>query len=400
VKVTPAETMPVLPFERPSLLEIAPLLLELQAERPIARVRTPAGDPAWLVTRYADVKELFADRRLGRGHPDPERAPRFTNSVILGTPMGRPETQAAQHARMRRALTPSFMAKRMNGLRAGIQAIVDGALDEIEALPRPVDLHAELAVPVPILVICELLGVPYEDRERFRAWSDQAVSMGDRERSRAGMAALHEYMGGLLARKRERRAQDVLSDLIAAGEADPEFTEQEMISIAAGLLFAGHETTILRMEFGILLLLANPVQRQALQEDPSLARTAVEEVLRMAVPGLDLIPRYALTDVEADGATIRSGDLVLLSRAAANRDPAAFADPERFDVRRQENQHVSFGHGHHFCLGAALARVELQTVLGTLFHRLPTLRLAVPLEELRRRDDALTGGLRALPVTW
>ena len=398
--VSPSETLPVLPFERPSILEAPPLLLRLQAERPVARVRTPAGDPAWLVTRYADVKELFSDHRLGRSHPDPERAPRYTNAAILGGPMAQADTEVAQHTRMRRALTPSFMAKRMNGMRPGIQAVVDGVLDRIADLPRPVDLHAELAVPVPILVICELLGVPYEDRDRFRTWSDQAAGMGDRAHAQAGMAQLHAYMAGLIARKREERGEDVISDLIAAADADPDYTEQEMIGIAAGLLFAGHETTILRIEFGVLLLLSDPVQRQALQDDPALARTAVEEILRMAVPGLDVIPRYAAADLELDGATIRRGDLVLLSRAAANRDPAAFADPQRFDVRRQENQHVSFGHGHHFCIGAALARVELQTVIGTLFRRLPTLRLAAPLEELRLRDDSVTGGLRALPVTW
>ncbi|HEY7201245.1 MAG TPA: cytochrome P450, partial [Candidatus Dormibacteraeota bacterium] len=224
--------------------------------------------------------------------------------------------------------------------------------------------------------------------------------MGDRAHAQAGMAQLTAYMAGLIARKREEPGEDVISDLIAAAYADPDYTEQEMIGIAAGLLFAGHETTILRIEFGVLLLLSDPVQRQALLADPSLVRTAVEEILRMAVPGLDVIPRYAAADLELDGAAIRRGDLVLLSRAAANRDPAAFADPQRFDVRRQENQHVSFGHGHHFCIGAALARVELQTVIGTLFRRLPTLRLAVPLEELRLRDDSVTGGLRALPVTW
>jgi pentalenolactone synthase len=392
--------MPVLPFERSSILEAPPLLLQLQAERPVTRVRTPAGDEAWLVTRYTDVKELFADHRLGRSHPDPERAPRYTNAAFLGGPMTQAESEVAQHTRMRRALTPSFMAKRMNAMRPGIQAVVDGVLDRIAELPRPVDLHEELAVPVPILVICELLGVPYEDRDRFRAWSEQAVGMKDRAHARAGIAALGAYMAGLIARKREDRGEDVISDLISAGEADPDYTEQEMISLASGLLFAGHETTILRIEFGVLLLLSNPIQLRALQGDPSLVRTAVEEILRVAVPGLDLIPRYAVADLELDGTTIRRGDLVLLSRAAANRDPAVFGDPLRFDVRRQENQHVSFGHGHHFCIGAALARVELQTVVGTLFNRLPTLRLAVPLEELQLRDDAFTGGLRALPVTW
>jgi cytochrome P450 len=396
----PAESLPMLPFARPSILDVPPLLLRLQAERPISRVRTPAGDPAWLVTRYADVKALFADRRLGRSHPDPERAPRFSNSAVLGGPTGDPETEAAQHARMRRALTPSFMAKRMNALRPGIQAIVDRVLDRIVTLPQPVDLHTELAVPVPILVICELLGVPYEDRDQFRAWSELAGSMVDRDRSRAGLEALRQYMAALVAGKREHRAEDVISDLIAVSEAEPDFAEDEMIGIATGLLFAGHETTVTRIGFGTLMLLTNPVQRQALADDSSLARSAVEEILRMVSPGPGGLPRYALADIEMDGASIRRGDLVLLSQGSANRDHDAFEDPERFDIRRHENQHLAFGHGHHFCVGAGLARVELQVVFGTLFSRLPTLRLAVPVDDLRGRADSLSGGLQALPVVW
>ncbi len=398
--MTPTENLPVLPFDRAGVLDVPPLLLRLRVEQPVTRVRTPAGDVAWLVTRYADVKELFADRRLGRSHPDPERAPRFTNSAILGGPMGRRETEEAEHARLRRVLTPSFTARRMNALRPGVQATVDRVLDRIEGLPHPVDLHAELAVPVPVLVICDLLGVPLEDRDGFRAWSDQAATMSELDRSRAGLEALHRYMSGLIATRRDNRGEDVISDLIAAGEEDPAFTENEMIRLATGLLFAGHETTITRIDLGTLMLVTDPVQRQALQDDPSLVRTAVEEVLRMAVPGFGLLPRYAVADIELDGARIRDGDLVLLSQASANRDDEAFTDPERFDIRRTENQHLSFGHAHHFCIGAALARVELQTVFGTLFGRLPALRLAVPVSDLRSRDGLLTGGLTALPVVW
>jgi cytochrome P450 len=398
--VTSTEDLPVLPFDRPGALDVAPLLMRLQAERPVTRVRTPAGDVAWLVTRYDDVKSLFGDRRLGRTHPDPERAPRFTNSVMLGGPMGRRESDEAQHARMRRLLTPSFTVKRMNLLRPRVQATVDGVLDRIEGLPQPVDLHAELALPVPVLVICDLLGVPYEDRDEFRAWSEAAGNTSDLDRSRAGLEALHRYMARLVAVKRANRAEDVISDLIAAGEEDPAFPEPEMIGLAAGLLFAGHETTVARIDLGVLLLLTHEDQRRALQRDPSLARSAVEEILRLASPGLGMLPRYALADIDLDGVRIRDGDLVLLASASANRDAGAFADPRRFDVRRQENQHLSFGHGHHFCLGAGLARVELQVVFGTLLRRLPGVRLAVPAEDLRLRSGYMTGGLTALPVAW
>jgi pentalenolactone synthase len=373
--------------------------MRLQAERPITRVQTPVGDPAWLVTRYADVKALLADRRFGRSHPDPERAPRITNSLVLGAPMHRPEAEAAEHARMRRALTPSFMARRMGNLRPAVQAIVDREVGRVAAMPQPVDLHAELAIPVPALVICELFGVPDEDRQQFRTWSTQAASLSGQE-SRTGFDALLQYLVGFIARKRQNLAEDVVSDLIVANDADPEFTQREMITSAIAVLFAGHESMIPRIDFGTLWLLCSPVQRRELQEDPSLIRSAVEELLRIAAAGFDVLPRYAMTDVELDGVSIRSGELVLVSRWAAHRDPEVFADAERFDLRREGNQHLAFGHGHHFCIGAALARVELQTLLGTLFGRLPSLRLAVPMEELRVRDHLTSGGLEALPVVW
>lgn len=397
--MTSAESVPVMPFERPSILEVPPLLMQLQAERPITLVRTPVGDPAWLVTRYADVKALLADRRFGRAHPDPDRAPLLTRSLVLGAPMSRPEAEVGEHTRMRRALTPSFMARRMSDLRPAIQEIVDREVDRFAALPVPADLHKEISIPVPALAICELFGVPHEDREQFRAWSTKAATLSAEE-SRAGFDAIVHYLPGLIARKREQPAEDVISDLIAFSEEDPAFSMREMITSAVAVLFAGHESMIPRIDFGALWLLASPVQRREFQEDPSVVRTAVEEILRISVAGFDVLPRYAMTDLELDGVSIRSGELVLVSRWAAHRDPEAFADAERFDLRREENQHLAFGHGHHFCIGAALARIELQTVLGTLFRRLPDLRLAVPMEELRLRDHLTSGGLEALPVAW
>ena len=398
--MTPTDELPALPFERPDVLDVPPVLRHLQAEHPICRVRTPAGDPAWLVTRYDDVRALFADARLGRSHPDPGRAPRYSNSALLGAPMVSRDAEQAEQARMRRVLTRSFMVKRMNALRPRVQALVDGVLDRIDELPQPVDLHVELALPVPILVICELLGVPYEDRDRFRQWSDDAGNFADRERAHAGLAALHTYMREQLRERRRERREDVLSDLVAEGDADPTFTEDRMTGIAGGLLFAGHETTVTRIDFGVLLLLTDDDQRRALLADPALVPGAVEEILRVAVPGAGVLPRYALADIEIADVLIRDGDLVLLSAAIANRDGRAFREPDRFDVRRDQHQHLTFGHGHHFCLGAGLARVELQTVIGTLFHRFPTLRLAVPIEQLPRREGFLTGGLEALPVVW
>ncbi|MGH8906995.1 MAG: cytochrome P450 [Egibacteraceae bacterium] len=395
------EDLPRLPFEQPDLLDIAPMLRTLQAERPVTRVRTPAGDVAWLVTGYEDVKALLADVRLGRSHPDPERAPRISNAAFLGGPMGDYQTEQADHARMRRLLAPAFSGRRMNALRTHVQDLVEGRLDRLASMTPPADLHEELSFPLPVLVICELLGVPYEDREQFRVWSDGIADMQDRARSMAALGDLLAYMHQLLQRKRRAPGEDVISDLIAAAHEDDGLTDSNVAELAAGLLFAGHETTVARIDYGTVLLVAYPEQREALQDDPSLASRAVEEILRFAaVDGSGGLPRYAHADISIRDVTIEQGDAVLLALSAANRDPAAFADPDRFDLTRHPNPHLALGHGSRFCLGASLARIELQTVFGTLFHRLPTLRLAVPAERLRVRGERITGGLTELPVTW
>jgi pentalenolactone synthase len=399
--MTLAETLPAMPFDRPDVLEIAPMYRALQGSRPVTQVRTPAGDVAWLATGYDVVKELLVDERLGRAHRDPENAPRFSNSALfLGGSIGNYDTEKEDHARMRRLLTPAFMVKRMNQLRPAIQGIVDGALDRVVAMTPPVDLHDHLSFVVPVMAICQLLGVPVDDRDQFGAWTQQSMNMWDREAAAAAHGALYGYMHGLIERKRAAPAEDVISDLVAAQQGEDRFDESTMVQLCVALLMAGHETTVARIDLGTLLLLTHPDQLDALRADPSLATGAVEEILRLAAPTLGVLARYATEDVEVAGATIRSGDLVLISADAANRDASAFTDPDRFDIRRPQNQHVTFGHGPRFCLGAGLARVELQSVFGTLFQRLPALRLAAPLEELRLREDSPLGGLPALPVTW
>jgi pentalenolactone synthase len=380
----------------------------------VRRVTTPAGDPAWLVTGYAAVKALLADPRLGRSHPAPERAARYSAAAIFGGPMGSPASEGGDHARMRHLLAPAFSAQRMARLRPRVQALVDGLLDVLGQSPPPADFHEAVSFPLPALVICELLGVPSADREEFRRWSDDAADMTDAARSRAGLARLQGYVRGLVEHKRRRPAEDVLSDLVRAQEYAPDaFTDDHVATLAAGLLFAGHETTVAAIDTGVVLLLTHPDQREALRRDPALVPRAVEEILRQ--PGLepappgdparsDLpargLPRYTNADVEVGGATIRAGDLVLLALQDANTDGRVFPAPEAFDVTREPNPHLTFGHGPRYCLGAPLARVELQTLFGTLLRRFPTLRLAVPVEALRPRSHLLTGGLTALPVTW
>jgi cytochrome P450 len=372
------------------------------------RVTTPAGDPAWQVSRYADVRALLTDPRLGMSHPDPARASRLSQSPLFGGPRGGdPEAERENHSRMRRALSRTFAVRRMEALRPRIQAMADRLLAEMAEHGPPADLHEALSFPLPVLVICELLGVPFEDRDQFSVWSDEAAHLTDRARATAGLRRLHDYMRRLTEQRRREPAEDVISDLIEARDERGELTEDEIVAIAAGLLFAGHETTVAAIDKGALLLLTTPDQREALQREPELVAGAVEEILRSPAPLLEVgrrgpggLPRYASAAIDVGGAAVEPGDLLMLDVRGANRDPTRWADPDRFDVGRADNPHLAFGHGPHFCLGAPLARIELQVVFGTLFRAFPTLRLAVPVEDLRPRTGLLTGGFEELPVTW
>lgn len=372
--------------------------------------RTPAGDPAWLVSDYGTVKRLLADPRLGRTHPHPDQAARYSESAIFGRPQPASPTEATDHARMRRLLGPWFAARRLELLRPRVQQLVDELLDDLARRTAPVDFHEAVSFPLPALVICELLGVPYADREDFRAWSDEAGDMTDQTRSFAGLAALWQYINGLLAAKLDDPGDDVLSALSAAHRADPDgFSLDQAAQLGAGLLFAGHETTVTAIDTGVVLLATHPEQRDALRRDPARVPAAIEEILRESLPAARAaaddgrshgLARWANADLDVDGVTIPAGDLVLLGLQQANHDERLVGDRPGFDITRGPNPHLTFGHGPYFCLGAPLARLELQILFGMLLDRFPTLALAVPLEQLQPRTELLTGGLAALPVTW
>ncbi|MFI0350878.1 cytochrome P450 [Actinomadura sp. 9N407] len=385
-----------LPFEQTDPLQVAPLLRGLQREGDVHRVRTAVGHEAWLVTGYDRVRALLADDRLGRSHPEPEKAARTGESVLFGGPMGDFDTEAADGARLRALLQPQFSPKRMRAFRPRVEELTAGLLDDLAEHGSPADLHQALALPLPILVICELLGVPYADRERFRAWSEAAGDTRDRARSEQGLAELFGYGQALVADKRTKPGDDFISRMCAEGEV----SDDEIAMMAMAMLFAGHETTVVAIGMGALCLLTHPAQQQALADDPGLVTSAVEEMLRAPAKGGGGIPRYARTDLDIAGIRVRAGELVLLDNGAANHDPGIYPDPDRFDVARQAAPHLSFGHGGHYCIGAPLARIELQAVFAQLITRFPALRLAVPVEDLRVRSDVLTGGLTALPVEW
>jgi cytochrome P450 len=365
---------------------------------PIHPVRTPVGGEAWLVTDYAQVRRLLDDDRLGRSHRKPETASRTGESALFGGPLGDFDTEDADHARMRALLQPHFSPRHLRSLEPRVAALTAGLLDDLANQGPPADLLARLAVPLPILVICELLGVPYADRDQFRAWAEDAGNVRDHARSERGLAELFDYGRGLVERKRTQPGDDVISRLCATdGVSDEEAAMMSMF-----LLFAGHETTVVQIGLGTMLLLTHRDQWQALVDDPARIPHAVEELLRAAESGGGVggVPRYARTDFDIEGVTIHAGDLVLLDIGAANHDPAAFAHPERVDVARKETAHLTFGHGARYCIGAPLARIELKTVFGQLIPRFPCMRLTVDPATLPTRRDVLAGGLVELPVTW
>lgn len=364
----------------------------------VRRVRTPVGHEAWLVTDYAQVRQLLDDDRLGRSHREPDTAARTGESVLFGGPLGNFHTEMADHARLRTLLQPHFSPKHLRALAPRVEALTTGLLNELAEQGPPADLHVRLALPLPILVICELLGVPYCDRDQFRTWAQDAGNVLDRGRSERGLAELFGYGRRLVERKRAHPGDDVISRLCGTDGVP----DDEAATMSMSLLFAGHETTVVQIGLGTLLLLTNRDQWEALLNHPALIPNAVEELLRAATTGGGVggVPRYARTDFDIDGVAVRAGDLVLLDVGAANHDPVVFTDPQRVDVARKDAAHLAFGYGARYCIGAPLARIELKAVFNQLIPRFPSMHLTVDPATLPTRRDVLAGGLVELPVSW
>lgn len=401
------DAAPRLPFPRSNVLEISPLYGELRSEAPIVRIATPTGDPAWLVVGYEEARAVFSDRRFGYyTHPNPEAASKLTDSSVHSEPLGDVGFEA-EMLRLRRLLVPGFAPKRMRLLAGWIQELTDGCLDALaEAHDRdpsaPVDYHALLGWRLPVLVIGALLGVPNADRDAVVLLSERMGNIGDRVDTQAATAELREYMGRLVEIKRANPGPDVISDMIGAEAEDPAFfSERPLAHYAAGLVFPGHETTVARLDFGVLWLLSDSSRRDWLMADPEgRIDNTVEEILRMTSAHNLGLMRYAVEDVDFGDVTVRAGDLVLISEGAANRDPSVWPDPDEFDPERAPHGHLAFGHGAHVCLGQSLARTELRTVFPSLFRRFPEVRLATDVSTLRIRNDRTGGGVDHLPLTW
>jgi cytochrome P450 len=307
-----------------------------------------------------------------------------------------------EHARLRRMVTAAFSIRQVEALRPAIQKIVDGLIDTMLAGPKPVDLVQGFALPVPSLVICELLGVPYADHDFFQANSKILIKRTSTvEQARVATQQLLDYLDQQIGVKLAHPADDLLSTLAERVRAG-EFSRREAAGMGMLLLTAGHETTANMIALGTLALLQNPDQLARLRksDDPKTVASAVEELLRYLSIVHSGRRRVALEDIEVGGVTIRAGEGVVLSNDVANRDPDAFPDPDQLDIDRNPRHHVAFGFGVHQCLGQPLARVELQVVYSTLYRRIPTLKLAVDLDEIPFKHDGNVYGVYALPVTW
>ncbi|MEW2400814.1 cytochrome P450 [Streptomyces sp. NPDC046862] len=380
----------------------------LRERCPVATAELPSGDTGALLTRYGHIKALLSDTRFSRPTAEDSGAriaPEGGGGASTNSDMSLSVPQKGEgHLRWRRLLGKYFTAKRMTALRPGMTAMAEGLVDDMAKSGTPADLKAAVGFPLPVYVICDLLGAPAEDRDRFSYWSDAFLNV-DRytgDETKGAHSAFLTYMTDLVAAKRARPGEDVISMLIDESRAEGEgLSDSELVATGMGLLVAGHETTANMIGKMVAMLLADRTRWEQLLADPSLVRTAVEEVLRSdANLGGFGTRRYLTEDFDLDGTVLPSGTTVFCLLSAANRDERAFPDPNALDLTRSPNPHLTFGGGIHSCLGQSLARTELQVVLEVLLRRLPNLELAVPVPELQRVEGLTVGGLREVPVRW
>ncbi|MET7330971.1 cytochrome P450 [Nonomuraea sp. NPDC005650] len=377
--------------------------LRLLREQPVSKIMLPSGSPAWVAARYQDIRTVLSDPRFSadRRHPN---APRLSGEMApANSPLPKMmlEMDPPEHGHARRAVIGEFTVRRMAALRPRIQQIVDEHLDAMLDGPRPVDLVSALALPVPSLVICELLGVPYDEHDFFQTHSAQLLNrtITAQERQHAAFE-LVIYLDKLIKAKEENPTDDLLGRQVIKQRESGEVDHSALLSLAFLLLIAGHETTANMISLGTYMMLRHPEALAALREDPAKTPGAVEELLRHFTIAEFAIMRVTTEDVELGGTVIPAGEGVLTLANAGNRDPEAFEDADSFDIERDARSHLAFGYGPHQCLGQNLARVELEIVFNTLFRRIPGLRPAVPDEQLSFKDEASVYGMHELPVTW
>ncbi|AIA01963.1 cytochrome P450 [Streptomyces noursei] len=396
--MTTAKTAPLsYPFNIAESLDLSAEYEKARNRPGLLKVQMTYGEPAWLVTRYAEARFVLGDQRFSRAegirHDEPRQSEGSRNSGILS--MDPPD-----HTRLRTLVAKAFTVRQVEKLRPQVKELTRELLDELEAAGPPADLVDRYALPIPVAVICRLLGVPTEDRPKFRTWSDAALSTSSltAEEFDANREELRAYMGNLIEQHRREPQDDLMTALIDARDVNDRLTELELVDLCVGILVAGHETTATQIPNFVLALLDHPDQLAVLREQPDLIGGAVEELLRFVPLGSGAgQPRYATEDIDVGGTLVRAGEPVLVAMGAANRDALRFDGPGKLDIRRTGNQHLGFGHGVHHCLGAPLARLELQEALSALITRFPGLHVAGDVEW---KTEMLVRGPRVLPVGW
>ncbi|MGI9413613.1 MAG: cytochrome P450 family protein [Hyphomicrobiales bacterium] len=395
-------------FSRDHKRDPFPFYARLRAQTPAARITAPVLGELWLITRYADVVECLKDAE--RFVKDPRNAgakyrktmPPWLPASIRSLEQNMLDTDDPAHRRMRALVNQAFSPRRVDMLSDRIEAIARDLLAGMERNAAP-DLLRDFALPLPLTVICELLGVPKADRRKFHKWSTKIMGATSDLKMLLKLPSLFAIVGYLrrmCRARRERPRDDLVTALVEAGEDGDRLSEHELIAMILLLMIAGHETTVNLIASGTLALLEHPEQKLRLLENPALLGSAINELLRFTAPVEIATERYAVQDTEIGGVPIRRGDLVLAVIASANRDERVFTAPDRLDLSRDPNPHVAFGDGIHYCLGHQLARLEAETAFTCLFERFPNLQLAKPAEELLWRETPIVRGLAALPVTY
>lgn len=385
-------------FQRDGMNPVAELA-RLRAEQPISRLQYPIGPPVWLVTNYADSRAVLGDSE--RFSNDFSKLTSTEDLDILAAlnPGGLGFTDPPDHTRLRKMLTPEFTMRRLRRLAPRVESAINQRLDAMEAAGGTVDLVDMFAVPIPSMVISELLGVPYPDRAEFQRLSESRFDfLGDIEGCLTAIQETLEYLSGLVAEQRKNPGDNLLGMLVR--EHGDNISDEELTGLADGILIGGHETTASMLALGALHLMTNSEHFAMIRDSDEHVNAIVEELLRFLTVVQVAFPRFALADVELSGHTIKAGEVVLVSLSGANRDPALGADIDQVNPFREMPPHVAFGYGLHRCVGAELGRMELQMAYPALLRRFPGLRLAVPFEDLEFRELSMVYGVKKLPVSW
>ncbi|MEU5269462.1 cytochrome P450 [Streptomyces hygroscopicus] len=396
IPLLPAGHLPQ-PFDAAFLDNPYPRYAQLREESAVHRVALPDGSPIWLVLREEDVRAGLTDMRLsvnkahsGTGYKGFSLPPALDANLLNIDP--------EDHQRLRRLVSKAFTARRVEGMRGSVQAAVDRLADDLAGQGGG-DLVSTFSLPLPLMVIGDLLAMPEADRRRFSTWVSNMLTPESPRQIKDAVENIHAFLLDLVATRRRALGDDMLSALIAVRDEGDQLTEDELVSLAFLLLMAGSENTQHLISAGLVTLLQHPDQVAELRADPSLPSEAVEELLRYAHPNQMAIRRFPTEPIEIGGTQIPAGDTVMLCLASAHRDPARYPSPDEFDIHRQDKAHLALGQGMHYCLGAPLARMEIQIALHTLLRRFPRLDLAVPPEQLPWRVSFRSRALKAVPIT-